>query len=268
MSTANVRAEAAPHGFDQPIIWAEGLGKRFGSLEALRDVSLTVAKGEVVCVIGPSGSGKSTLLRCFALLEAPTSGRILMEGKVIACAPADPAVERRIRRNRPEIGMVFQDFNLWPHLDVLGNVIEAPMRVRGMSRAEAIAVAEALLRKVGLLDKRDEYPARLSGGQRQRVAIARALAMSPHVMLFDEVTSALDPELVHEVLGVMRQLAEEGTTMVVVTHEMTFAREVCDRVVLMSDAQIIEEGPPGETFKSPRHERTKRFLSRILNPIG
>jgi polar amino acid transport system ATP-binding protein len=266
INAAKLDAERAQHGFDQPIIWAVGLGKRFGSLEALRDVSLTVAKGEVVSVIGPSGSGKSTLLRCFALLEAPTSGRIVMEGKVIASAPADPEVERRIRRNRPEIGMVFQDFNLWPHLHVLGNVIEAPIRVKGMRRAQATAVAETLLKKVGLIDKRNEYPARLSGGQRQRVAIARALAMTPHVMLFDEVTSALDPELVHEVLGVMRQLAEEGTTMLVVTHEMTFAREVCNRVIFMSDAQIIEEGPPDAIFRNPGHERTKRFLSRILNP--
>lgn len=262
------RGEMAQHSSDQPIISAEGLGKRFGSLEVLRDVSLAVAKGEVISIIGPSGAGKSTLLRCFALLEAPTSGGIIMEGELIASASPNPEVERRIRRKRPEIGMVFQHFNLWPHLHVLGNIIEAPMRVKGMSRAEATTIAEALLKKVGLLDKRDEYPARLSGGQQQRVAIARALAMSPHVMLFDEVTSALDPELVHEVLGVMKQLAEEGTTMLVVTHEMAFAREVCNRVVFMSDALIVEEGSPDEIFKNPRHDRTKRFLSHMLNPVG
>jgi ABC-type polar amino acid transport system ATPase subunit len=266
-SSASRSANTAQRAPDAAILCAEALGKKFGALEVLRGVSLAVAKGEVISIIGPSGSGKSTLLRCFALLEAPSSGRILMEGEVIACAPPDAQVERRIRRRRPEIGMVFQDFNLWPHLSALGNIIEAPMRVKGMRRAEATALAEALLGKVGLLDKRDEYPARLSGGQRQRVAIARALAMNPHVMLFDEVTSALDPELVHEVLAVMRRLAEEGTTMLVVTHEMTFAREVCNRVVFMSDAQIVEEAPPAEIFRNPRHERTKRFLSCILNPI-
>jgi ABC-type polar amino acid transport system ATPase subunit len=191
-----------------------------------------------------------------------------MGGRVIASAPSNREVERRVRRNRPEIGMVFQNFNLWPHLSVLGNIIEAPMRVKKMSRGEASDLATSLLEKVGLVDKRNEYPPRLSGGQQQRVAIARALAMSPHVMLFDEVTSALDPELVQEVLGVMRQLADEGTTMIVVTHEMTFAREVCDRVIFMSDAQVIEEGPPARIFTSPNHERTQRFLSRVLNPMG
>jgi ABC-type polar amino acid transport system ATPase subunit len=251
-----------------PIILTEGLGKNFGKLEVLRNISIRVSPGEVVSVIGPSGSGKSTLLRCLALLEAPTAGRIVMEGRVIACAPPDREVGRRVRRNRPEIGMVFQNFNLWPHLTALGNIIEAPMRVKRMSRAEASELAMSLLEKVGLTDKRDEYPPRLSGGQQQRVAIARALAMNPHVMLFDEVTSALDPELVQEVLGVMRQLADEGTTMIVVTHEMSFAREVCDRVIFMSDAEIIEEGVPAKIFKAPREERTQRFLSRILNPIG
>jgi ABC-type polar amino acid transport system ATPase subunit len=248
-----------------PMIWAEGLHKSFGALEVLRDISLTIRKGEVVSIIGPSGSGKSTLLRCFALLEEPTAGRIWMEGQVIACAPPDREVARRIRQKRPEIGMVFQNFNLWPHLNALGNIVEAPIRVKGMATAEAVKLAEALLNKVGLTDKRDEYPARLSGGQQQRVAIARALAMNPHVMLFDEVTSALDPELVQEVLGVMRQLARDGMTMLVVTHEMGFARDVCDRVIFMSDAQIVEEGPPDVIFRAPRHERTQRFLSTILN---
>src|SRR5262245_5062313 len=196
-SSASRSANTAQRAPDAAILCAEALGKKFGALEVLRGVSLAVSKGEVISIIGPSGSGKSTLLRCFALLEAPSRGRILMEGEVIACAPPDLEVERRIRRRRPEIGMVFQDFNLWPHLSALGNVIEAPMRVKRMRRADATAMAEALLGKVGLIDKRDEYPARLSGGQRQRVAIARALAMNPHVMLFDEVTSALDPELVH-----------------------------------------------------------------------
>jgi len=255
--------QAKPNG--APMIWAEGLYKRFGTLEVLRDIALAIRKGEVVSIIGPSGSGKSTLLRCFALLEDPTAGRISMEGQVIACAPPDREVARRIRQKRPEIGMVFQNFNLWPHLNALGNVVEAPIRVKGMARAEAVDLAEALLNKVGLTDKRDEYPARLSGGQQQRVAIARALAMNPHVMLFDEVTSALDPELVQEVLGVMRQLARDGMTMLVVTHEMGFARDVCDRVIFMSDAQIVEEGPPDVIFRAPSHERTQRFLATILN---
>src|SRR5215217_6093985 len=265
-SDASAIASPADRALPEPLLAAERLGKHFGDNEVLFDISLRVAKAEVVAIIGPSGSGKSTLLRCFALLEAPSAGRIVMEGEVIAAAPRDQEVERRVRRKRPEIGMVFQNFNLWPHLSVLGNLIEAPMRVKGLSRAEASELADALLDKVGLSDKRGEYPARLSGGQQQRVAIARALAMNPHVMLFDEVTSALDPELVHEVLGVMKQLALEGTTMLVVTHEMAFAREVCDRVVFMSEAQIVEEGPPEVIFRAPRHERTKRFLSRILNP--
>ena len=251
-----------------PILAAEHLGKRFGDLDVLRDICLEVGKGEVISIIGPSGSGKSTLLRCFALLEAPTAGRIMMEDEVIACAPPAPEVERRIRRKRPQIGMVFQNFNLWPHLTVLGNLMEAPLRVKGMLRAEATDLARSLLHRVGLIEKQDEYPSRLSGGQQQRVAIARALAMNPLAMLFDEVTSALDPELVHEVLGVMKQLALDGTTMLVVTHEMAFAREVCDRVVFMSDAEIIEQGRPETVFKAPQHERTQRFLSHILNPMG
>ena len=248
-----------------PAIWAEHLTKRFGDLEVLRDISIEVGKGEVVTIIGPSGSGKSTLLRCFALLEEPTAGKIYMEGKVIASGPPDPQVQRRVRRKRPEIGMVFQHDNLWPNLAALKNVIEAPVRVKRMRRSEAEELGASLLEKVGLVDKRDEYPARLSGGQQQRVAIARALAMSPHVMLFDEVTSALDPELIQEVLSVMRQLAREGMTMIVVTHEMTFARDVCERVIFMSDAQIVEQGPPDVIFRNPAHERTQRFLQKILN---
>lgn len=248
------------------IIRTEDLTKRFGELAVLTDVSLDVDRGEVVSIIGPSGSGKSTLLRCLALLEEPSAGKIYMEGEVIACAPADREVTRRVRQHRPEIGMVFQNFNLWPHLSVLGNIVEAPLRVRGMSRADAVTLAETLLDKVGLTDKRDEYPSRLSGGQQQRVAIARALAMNPHVMLFDEVTSALDPELVQEVLGVMRQLVGEGMTMLVVTHEMTFARDVCDRVIFMSEGQVVEQGAPEVIFRSPENDRTKRFLTKILNP--
>jgi ABC-type polar amino acid transport system ATPase subunit len=258
--------EAAHKGASRPqLIWAERLYKRFGALEVLRDISLSIGKGEVVSIIGPSGSGKSTLLRCFALLEEPSEGRIWMEGEVIASAPPERDITRRVRQKRPEIGMVFQNFNLWPHLTALENIIEAPMRVKGMTRAEAAALADGLLVKVGLTDKRDEYPSRLSGGQQQRVAIARALAMNPHVMLFDEVTSALDPELVREVLGVMRQLARDGMTMLVVTHEMGFARDICDRVIVMSDAQIVEEGPPDVIFRSPTHERSRRFLTSILD---
>jgi len=267
MRVVDPTASAAANNADSrpPIIWAERLYKRFGKFEVLRDISLAISKGEVVSIIGPSGSGKSTLLRCFALLEEPTEGRIWMEGEIIACAPPDRVVARRIRQKRPEIGMVFQNFNLWPHLTALENIIEAPMRVKGMTRAEAIALAEDLLGKVGLTEKRDEYPSRLSGGQQQRVAIARALGMNPHVMLFDEVTSALDPELVQEVLGVMRQLVRDGMTMLVVTHEMGFARDVCDRVIIMSDAQIVEEGPPDVIFRSPTHERTQRFLTTVLD---
>jgi polar amino acid transport system ATP-binding protein len=245
------------------MISAVELSKAFGNLEVLRSIALGVARGEVVCVIGPSGSGKSTLLRCLALLEAPTHGSISMEGQLIATAKRDSVLERRIRRARPEIGMVFQQFNLWPHRTALGNVIEAPMLVKGMSRAEAIAAGEALLAGVGLADKRDEYPIRLSGGQQQRLAIARALAMQPKVMLFDEVTSALDPELVQEVLQVMRGLAHRGMTMLVVTHEMRFAGEVADRILFMDQGVIVEEGPPARVLHAPQHERTQRFLSKL-----
>ena len=187
-----------------------------------------------------------------------------MEGEVIACAPRDPKVDRRVRRKRPEIGMVFQHFNLWPHLDVLANIIEAPMRVRRLSRAEATEIAEGLLRKVGLIEKRVEYPARLSGGQQQRVAIARALAMNPKVMLFDEATSALDPEMIKEVLDVMLLLAKEGTTMVVVTHEMGFAAAAAKRVVFLDEGMVVEEGSPTEIFTSPKTDRAKSFFDKVL----
>jgi ABC-type polar amino acid transport system ATPase subunit len=237
----------------------EGLHKKFGTLEVLRGIDLEVVKGEVICVIGPSGSGKSTLLRCIALLEPLSSGRILMDGEVIASAEHDSR-----RRVRADIGMVFQQFNLWPHLTVIGNIIEAPIRVKGLRRAEAESLADSLLAKVGLTDKRNEHPGRLSGGQQQRVAIARALAMNPKVMLFDEVTSALDPELVREVLIVMRQLAQDGMTMLVVTHEMGFARDVAGRVVVMDQGLVVEEGPPQTVFSNPQNDRTKKFLNLLV----
>ena len=243
-----------------PIITAEGVSKRFGSNQVLTRVSLAVAEREVVCVVGPSGSGKTTLLRCLALLEEPSEGRVIMSGKVIAEPRADATVRRAARSVRPDIGMVFQHFNLWPHMSVLENVIEAPLRVKNVPKAEAIAAAERLLEKVGLADKRDAYPARLSGGQQQRVAIARALAMSPKVLLFDEPTSALDPELRREVLVVMRQLASEGMTMMVVTHEMNFARNVGSRVAFMDHGEIVEEAVPAQFFSSPKTERAQRFL--------
>ncbi|HTK88841.1 MAG TPA: amino acid ABC transporter ATP-binding protein [Planctomycetota bacterium] len=236
----------------------EGVQKRFGTLEVLRGIDLDVARGEVICVIGPSGSGKSTLLRCIALLEPLTGGRILIEDELIASGGRELR-----RRARADIGMVFQQFNLWPHLTVIGNIVEAPIRVKGLRRDDAEAQADALLAKVGLTEKRNEQPGRLSGGQQQRVAIARALAMNPKVMLFDEVTSALDPELVREVLLVMKQLAQEGMTMLVVTHEMGFAREVADRVVVMDQGQLVEQGPPQKVFSNPESERTKRFLNLL-----
>jgi ABC-type polar amino acid transport system ATPase subunit len=243
-----------------PIIAAEGISKRFGSNQVLTRVSLAVSEREVVCVVGPSGSGKTTLLRCLALLEEPSEGRVTMNGNVIAMPDAESAVRRAARSVRPDIGMVFQHFNLWPHMSVLENVIEAPIRVKQTPKAEAIAMAERLLDKVGLADKRDAYPARLSGGQQQRVAIARALAMSPRVMLFDEPTSALDPELRREVLVVIRQLASEGMTMMVVTHEMNFARNVGSRLAFMDHGEIVEEGDPVQFFSAPKTDRARRFL--------
>ncbi len=246
-----------------PIIAADAVSKSFGPVEVLRGVSLEVAERDVVCVIGPSGSGKTTLLRCLALLEQPSGGRILMKGTTIGSPTPNAAERRAARAVRPDIGMVFQHFNLWPHMSVLENLIEAPLRVRGLKRAEAISIAEGLLAKVGLSDKRDAYPARLSGGQQQRVAIARALAMAPKVMLFDEVTSALDPELRREVLVVMRQLAAEGMTMLVVTHEMGFARQVGSRVLFMDRGEIVEEAPPTTFFTAPATERASRFLAQL-----
>ncbi|QGY06016.1 amino acid ABC transporter ATP-binding protein [Methylobacterium mesophilicum SR1.6/6] len=239
------------------------IGKAFGSHRVLDAVDLTLHEQEVVCVIGPSGSGKTTLLRCLALLAAPDRGRVLMHDRVVAGGQPNRTVARAARAVRPDIGMVFQHFNLWPHMSVLANVIEAPMRVRGLTRDEAVARAEALLAKVGLSDKRDAYPGRLSGGQQQRVAIARALAMRPAVLLFDEPTSALDPELRREVLTVMRDLAGEGMTMMVVTHEMGFAERVGSRVVFMDGGRIIEEGEPNAFFAAPRTDRARRFLAQF-----
>jgi ABC-type polar amino acid transport system ATPase subunit len=247
----------------QAIIAAEGITKRFGSNQVLTRVSLAVAERDVVCVVGPSGSGKTTLLRCLALLEVPSEGTVTMSGQVIATPKADAAVRRAARAVRPDIGMVFQHFNLWPHMSVLENVVEAPIRVKAMAKADAVAMAEQLLDKVGLADKRDAYPARLSGGQQQRVAIARALAMSPKVLLFDEPTSALDPELRREVLVVMRQLAREGMTMLVVTHEMNFARNVGSRLAFMDRGEIVEETVPAQFFSAPKTERAKRFLQQF-----
>ena len=246
-----------------PIIAAVDVSKSFGPVEVLHQVSVSVAERDVVCVIGPSGSGKTTLLRCLALLETPTGGRVEMNGETIASPKPTAAELRAARAIRSDIGMVFQHFNLWPHMTVLENLIEAPQRVRGLPRDEAIAVSEVLLAKVGLSDKRDAYPGRLSGGQQQRVAIARALAMSPKVLLFDEATSALDPELRREVLIVMRQLALEGMTMLVVTHEMGFARKVGTRIVFMDRGEIVEAAPSNTFFAAPTSERATRFLAQL-----
>ena len=239
-------------------IRAVGLVKRYGDHAVLAGVDLHVAEGEVVCVIGPSGSGKSTLLRCLNLLERPTEGRVFLGDEEIT-APGAP-----VDRLRSRLGMVFQSFNLFPHRTVLDNLTMAPVSVRRVDKEEARERARALLARVGLADKAGEHPARLSGGQQQRVAIARALAMDPEAMLFDEVTSALDPELVKDVLDVMRELAGAGMTMIVVTHEMGFAREVCDRLLFLDEGAIVEEGLPSEVLAAPREERTRRFLSRVL----
>ena len=238
------------------------LHKSFGDLEVLRGIDASVARGEVVCVIGPSGSGKSTLLRCINLLEEPTAGSIRVDGVEVT----DPDVDIDAVRRR--IGMVFQQFNLFPHLTVTENLTIAQRRVLGRSKDEARRVALENLERVGLSPKADAYPSQLSGGQQQRVAIARSLAMGPELMLFDEPTSSLDPELVGDVLGVMRLLAQDGMTMMVVTHEMSFAREVADRVLFMDDGVILEEGPPERVVAAPSHERTRTFLARLLDPAA
>jgi len=242
----------------EPIIQFENVHKYYGSHHVLKGITESVAQGEVVVVIGPSGSGKSTLLRCINRLEEIDSGRILVAGQDLY----DPKVD--LIRLRSEIGMVFQQFNLYPHMTVLENITLAPIKVRRLSKEEAEAIALDLLKKVGIPDKAQAYPGELSGGQQQRVAIARGLAMRPKVMLFDEPTSALDPEMIKEVLDVMKALAREGMTMVVVTHEMGFAREVADRVIFMDEGRIIEQGPPEHFFSSPREERTRAFLEKIL----
>ena len=236
------------------------LHKSFGRLEVLKGIDFSVDPGQVVCVIGPSGSGKSTLLRCVNLLEQPTSGRVILEGVELTDRDVDIDAARR------RVGMVFQQFNLFPHMTALQNVMISQRRVLKRGRAEAEKIARENLEKVGVADKCDSYPVQLSGGQQQRVAIARALAMSPDLMLFDEPTSALDPELVGDVLTVMRKLAEEGMTMLVVTHEMAFARDVADRVVFMDGGVIVEDGPAAQVIGDPQHERTKVFLRRVLDP--
>jgi polar amino acid transport system ATP-binding protein len=250
----------------RPMLEISGISKRFGAVEVLRDVSLSVAPGEVVVVIGPSGSGKTTLLRCINLLEDYERGTITVDGEPIGYRREGKDRVRMSGRDiaaaRAKIGMVFQSFNLFPHMSVLQNIVAAPVRVKGVPRARAEARARELLAMVGLSDKAGEYPVRLSGGQQQRVAIARALAMDPKIMLFDEVTSALDPELVGEVLAAMQQLAQGGMTMVVVTHEMSFARDIADRIVFIDDGVIVEEGKPDEILFTPRTDRVRAFLKR------
>ncbi|MCZ8389642.1 amino acid ABC transporter ATP-binding protein [Achromobacter xylosoxidans] len=250
------------------MISARGIVKSFGANRVLDQVSLELGKGEVVAVIGPSGSGKSTFLRCLNHLETIDEGTIEIEGEALASAVPGGhsryASDSDVRRICRKMGMVFQSFNLFPHMTVLQNIIEAPMIVKGMPRAAIVPKAEELLRKVGLLNKRDNYPTRLSGGQKQRVAIARALAMEPDIMLFDEPTSALDPELTGEVLRTMRQLADEHMTMLVVTHEMGFAREVAHRVIFMDEGRIVEEAPSADFFRAPRHPRSREFLAHML----
>ena len=235
------------------------LHKSFGKLEVLKDISEHIEQGEKVVIIGPSGSGKSTFLRCLNLLEKPTSGEILFEGKDITRAKTS-----EVNHMRQKMGMVFQHFNLFPHMTIRKNITLAPTKLGLLSQEEADAKAEALLKKVGLLDKAEQYPAQLSGGQKQRIAIVRALAMNPDVMLFDEPTSALDPEMVGEVLQLMKELADDGMTMIVVTHEMGFAREVASRVIFMADGRIVEQGPPQEFFQNPKTDRLKEFLSKVL----
>jgi len=256
-------------GDPTPALVVEDLHKRFGEIEVLKGVSLSAKVGDVIAMIGSSGSGKSTFLRCINLLETPDAGRVYVGGELIRMRPtkqghAVPEDSKQVDRIRSRLGMVFQSFNLWSHMTVLQNVMEAPVHVLKVPKAEAKDRAVALLNKVGIGDKGDFYPAHLSGGQQQRAAIARALAMEPQVMLFDEPTSALDPELVGEVLKVMRQLADEGRTMIVVTHEMGFAREVATDVLFLHQGRVEEQGPPSQLFKNPRSERCRQFLASRL----
>jgi polar amino acid transport system ATP-binding protein len=251
-----------------PMVKAEGVCKNFGALKVLRGVTLEIGRGQVLVLIGPSGSGKSTFLRCINHLEVINGGRLYVDGELIGYrqrgAKLHEMSPRDAARQRRDIGMVFQHFNLFPHRTALGNIIESPIQVKGVKKAAAVERAKDLLDQVGLADKAEAYPAQLSGGQQQRVAIARALAMNPKLMLFDEPTSALDPELVGEVLGVMKNLATEGMTMVVVTHEMGFAREVANQLVFMDGGVVVENGPPREVLANPQHERTQAFLSKVL----
>ena len=249
-----------------PVLQLENIHKRYAGLEVLKGIDLAANAGDAISIIGSSGSGKSTLLRCINLLERPDEGRIVLDGEELKLArqrdgALNAADTRQLDRFRTQLGFVFQSFNLWPHMTILQNVAEAPTQVRKQAKAEAIEQAEALLQKVGLYDKRDAYPVSLSGGQQQRAAIARALAMQPKVILFDEPTSALDPELVGEVLGVIRRLAEEGRTMLIVTHEMRFARDVSSQVVFLHQGRIEEQGTPAEVFDNPRSERCRQFLA-------
>ncbi len=250
------------------VLRARGIEKYFGHNHVLRGVDLELRKHETVMLVGRSGSGKSTFLRCMNFLEEPTAGAVRVGAIEVEADPLHARSRRhqeQIRQLRMRVGMVFQDFNLFPHMTVLQNCIEAPMRVKGLKRAEAVDIAEQFLNKVHLMDKRDEHPARLSGGQKQRAAIARALSMEPEVLMFDEPTSALDPELIGEVLKVMEDLAHEGATMIVVTHEMHFAREAADRVIFIDEGTLIEEGPPEQLLNAPQDPRTQRFLRRFLD---
>ena len=252
----------------RPLLQVRGLHKSYADNHVLKGVDLDVRAGEVVCLIGPSGSGKTTLLRCVNHLESPTDGKVVLDGEMIGQYTRGgklvPLPAKELAAQRTAVGMVFQHFNLFAHKTALQNITEAPTQIGGIGKAEAVESAARLLDRVGLSDKGDAYPRHLSGGQKQRVAIARALAMSPKLMLFDEPTSALDPEIVGEVLDVMRGLAEGGMTMLVATHEMSFASDVADRVVFMADGVIVEQGPPEQVLRSPTHERTRRFLARLL----
>jgi polar amino acid transport system ATP-binding protein len=259
---------SAPHAAPTAMVQAVGVHKSFGGLAVLKGIDLAVEPGQVMCLVGPSGSGKTTFLRCINHLEQITAGRLYVDGVLVGYSERGGKLHelhpREAARQRRDIGMVFQHFNLFPHMTAIGNIVEAPTRVKKRPKAEAMDNARRLLAQVGLAEKAASYPAQLSGGQQQRVAIARALAMEPKLMLFDEPTSALDPELVGEVLDVMRQLAQGGMTMVVVTHEMGFAREVADQLVFMDGGVVVERGNPREVLANPRHERTKAFLSKVL----